>query len=125
MTHEHAYDPRSRRIVGALVLTALVLLAEFVRGLWTGSLALLSDSAHVFTDVFALGLSYLALRAVRLPADDHHTHGFHRMQVLEALANGATLVLIAFEIQREAWARLQHPEAVLVGPMLGIAVAGW
>lgn len=124
MTQEHEADPRARRFVAALVLTSLVFFAEFAGGLWTGSLALLSDSAHVFADVFALGLSYLALRAARLPADDHHTYGFHRMQVLAALANGTTLVLIAIEILREAWERLQHPEPVLVGPMLGIAVVG-
>lgn len=113
-----------RRFVLSLVLTGLILVAEVVGGLWTGSLALLSDAAHVFLDVFALGMSYLALRLAALPPDDRHTYGFHRMQVLAALLNGATLLLVAVEIFREAWARLQHPSPVLAGPMLVVAAVG-
>lgn len=124
MTHEHTTNIRESRFVFALILTGLIFFAEFFGGLWTGSLALLSDSAHAFMDVFALGLSYLALRAAALPANDKHTYGYHRMQVLAALFNGATLFLIAFEILREAWDRFQNPQPVLVGPMLIIAVIG-
>ena len=113
-----------RRFVLSLALTGLILLAEVAGGLWTGSLALLSDAAHVFLDVFALGMSYVALRLAALPADDRHTYGFHRLQVLAALANGATLLLVAFEIFREAWARFQHPVPVLAGPMLAVALIG-
>lgn len=124
MSHDHSTDIKENRFVLALALTGLIFLAEFIGGLWTGSLALLSDSAHVFMDAFALGLSYLAIRAAKLPANDRHTYGYHRMQVLAALVNGATLFLIAFEILREAWRRLQNPEPVLAGPMLVIAIIG-
>jgi cobalt-zinc-cadmium efflux system protein len=113
-----------RRFVLSLALTSLILVAEVVGGLWTGSLALLSDAAHVFLDVFALGMSYVALRLAARPADDRHTYGFHRLQVLVALVNGATLLLVAFEIFREAWARFQHPGPVLAGPMLVVALVG-
>ncbi|MCX7682979.1 MAG: cation diffusion facilitator family transporter [Anaerolineae bacterium] len=112
------------RLLLSLVLTGLILVAEFVGGLWTGSLALLSDAAHVFFDMFALGMSYLALRLAALPPDDRHTYGYHRWQVLAALLNGATLLLVAFEIFREAWERFQHPSPVLAGPMLAVAVVG-
>jgi len=124
MSHDHTNEIKENRFVLALILTGLIFLAEFIGGFWTGSLALLSDSAHVFMDAFALGLSYLALRAAKLPADDNHTYGFHRMQVLAALINGATLFLIAFEIMRQAWDRFRNPEPVLAGPMLVIAVIG-
>lgn len=124
MSHDHTTELKENRFVLALVLTGLIFFAEFIGGFWTHSLALLSDSAHVFMDAFALGLSYLAIRAAKLPADDKHTYGFHRMQVLAALTNGATLFLIAFEILREAWNRFQNPEAVQAGPMLVIAVIG-
>lgn len=123
MSHTHTHLTE-RRFVWSLVLTGLILAAEIAGGLWTGSLALLSDAAHVFLDVFALGLSYVALRLVALPPDDRHTYGFHRMQVLAALLNGVTLLLVAFEIFREAWARLQSPAPVLAGPMLVVAVVG-
>jgi len=113
-----------RRFVLSLVLTGLILVTEIAGGLWTGSLALLSDAAHVFLDAFALGMSYIALRLAALPPDDRHTYGFHRMQVLAALANGATLLLVAFEIFREAWERFRQPAPVLAGPMLAVAVVG-
>lgn len=112
------------RLVLSLSLTGLILVAEVVGGLWTGSLALLSDAAHVFLDMFALGLSYGAIRLAGLPATNRHTYGFHRMKVIAAFINGVTLLLVAFEIFRESWARLQNPEPVLAGPMLGVAVIG-
>lgn len=125
MSHHHNHThSKEKRFILALVLTGLIFLAELLGGLYTRSLALLSDSAHVFMDSFALGLSYLAIRAARLPADDRHTYGFHRMQVLAALVNGATLLLVAFEILREAWKRLQEPVTVLAGSMLVIAIIG-
>lgn len=120
----HSTPRTEHRLVIALILTGLILVAEVVGGLWTGSLALLSDAAHVFLDVFALGMSYLALRLAALPPDDRHTYGFHRWQVLAALLNGATLLLVAFEIFREAWARFQNPSPVLAGPMLAVAIVG-
>jgi cobalt-zinc-cadmium efflux system protein len=120
----HPHMPKENRFVFSLVLTGLIFLVEFIGGFWTGSLALLSDSAHVFLDAFALGLSYLAIRAASLPPNDRHTYGYHRLQVLAALANGATLLLIAVEILREAWSRFRHPAPVSAGPMLAIAVIG-
>jgi cobalt-zinc-cadmium efflux system protein len=122
--HDHPIENNSKKLFISIALTGLIFIAEFGGGLWTGSLALLSDSAHVFMDAFALGLSYLAIRAATLPADDRHTYGYHRMQVLAALANGATLLFISFEILKEAVNRFQNPEPVVAGPMLVIAVIG-
>ncbi len=120
----HTERSTERRFIWSLALTGLILAAEVVGGLWTGSLALLSDAAHVFLDIFALGMSYVALRLAALPPDDRHTYGFHRMQVLAALVNGATLLLVAFEIFREAWERFENPAPVLAGPMLIVAIVG-
>ena len=76
MTNDHMNEIKENRFILALVLTGLIFLVEFIGGFWTGSLALLSDSAYVFMDAFALGLSYLAIRAAKLPtvhlaATDH------------------------------------------------------
>jgi len=122
--HHHEDTNTGSRFLLSIGLTLAILIAEVAGGLWTGSLALLSDSAHVFMDTFALGLSYLAIRAAALPANDRHTYGYHRMQVLAALANGAILLLISFEILREAINRFHNPEPVVAGPMLVIAVIG-
>jgi len=124
LAHEHDDHKTQGRFVLAMALTSFTMVAQVVAGLWTGSLALLSDSAHVFLDLLALGMSYVALRLAAQPADDRHTYGFHRLQVLAALVNGATLLLVTFEIFREAWQRLRHPAPVLVGPMLVVAVIG-
>ncbi len=113
-----------RRFILALILTGLILVAEVVGGLVTHSLALLSDAGHVLLDMLALGMSYAALRLAARPADDRHSYGFHRFQVLAALANGVLLFLMAFGILREAWARFRSPEPVLAGPMLIVAVIG-
>ena len=122
--HDHHLENNSKKLFFSIALTGLIFFAEFGGGLWTGSLALLSDSAHVFMDAFALGLSYLSIRVATLPANDRHTYGYHRMQVLAALANGATLLFISFEILKEAINRFQNPEPVVAGPMLLIAVIG-
>lgn len=113
-----------RRFIISLVLTLLVLVAEVAGGLWTGSLALLSDSAHVFMDIFALGLSFLALKLSSLPADDRHTYGYHRLEVLAALINGITLGAIAVGIWWEAYQRWQAPQEIRGLEMFAIATVG-
>jgi len=113
-----------KRFLISIGITLAILLAEVLGGFWTGSLALLSDAAHVFMDVFALTLSYFALRLSSLPPDDRHTYGFHRLEVLAALINGVTLGVIAIEIFSESWARWQNPQPVKSMEMLVIAAIG-
>ncbi len=113
-----------RRFILSIGLTSCILIAEVIGGLWTGSLALLSDSAHVFMDIFALGLSYAALRLSSLPADDRHTYGYHRLEVFAALANGLTLAVISIGIFWESYQRWQNPEPIKSVDMLIIAVIG-
>lgn len=122
--HTNQEQNNRSKLFISMALTGIIFFAEFVGGLWTGSLALLSDSAHVFMDVFALGLSYLAIHVSELPADGRHSYGFHRMQVLAALVNSATLLLISFEILREAINRIKNPQPVEAGLMLVIAIIG-
>lgn len=120
----HPNKTLENKFVISMVFTFAILIAEVVGGFWTGSLALLSDAAHVFMDIFALGLSYLALRLSALPADDRHTYGFHRLEVLAALINGVTLGAIAIEIFSESWKRWLNPEPIKSVEMLVIAVIG-
>jgi len=122
--HDHGPGGIERRFLLSLALTGVIFFAELVGGLLTRSLALLSDAAHVFLDVFALALSYVAIRLASLPPNDRHTYGYHRLRVLAALANGATLLLVSFEIFREAIRRFPNPEPILAGPMLIVAVIG-
>lgn len=120
----HSNKAVENRFILSMLLTAAILVAELIGGFWTGSLALLSDAAHVFMDVFALVLSYLALRLSALPADDRHTYGFHRLEVIAALINGVTLGAIAIEIFTESWTRWFSPEPIKSAEMMVIAVIG-
>lgn len=120
----HPNKSLENRFILSIVLTTIILVAEIIGGYWTGSLALLSDAAHVFMDVFALVLSYVALRLSALPADDRHTYGYHRFEVLAALINGVALGVISIEIFSEAVTRWQNPAPIKSGEMLIIAVIG-
>ena len=113
-----------KRFVISISLTLIIFFGEVIGGLISGSLALLSDAAHVFMDVFALALSYAALRLSTRPADDRHTFGWHRLEVLAALANGLTLLVISIGIGWEAYRRFLEPEPVRGPLMLVIAVIG-
>lgn len=124
MSDNHLDSSISRGFILAIALTAVTLVAEVAGGFWTNSLALLSDAAHVFMDLFALVLSLLAIRLASQPATDTRTYGWHRAEILASLVNGLTLLLIAVGILHEAWERLQHPEAVKSKEMFVIAVIG-
>ena len=108
----------------AIALTAVTLAAEVAGGIWTNSLALLSDAAHVFLDLFALVLSLAAVQLARLPTSERHTFGFHRSEVFASFINGSTVFLMGLGILYEAWGRFGEPQPVKSGPMLLIAVIG-
>lgn len=114
----------ARRFILAIALTSLTLAAEVIGGLWTNSLALLSDAAHVFLDLFALILSLAAIRLAALPASDTRTFGWHRAEVFASFINGVTVFLMAIGIFYEAGVRFLHPEEVKSLPMLIIATVG-
>ncbi len=97
---------------------------EIAGGIWAGSLALLSDAAHVFMDVFALALSLGALLLARRPADERRTYGWHRAEVFAALINGLTLMAVAAFIVVEGVGRLLEPTPVKGVGLLIIAAAG-
>jgi cobalt-zinc-cadmium efflux system protein len=125
MTAHHTSDQVvSRKLLLAIGLTVITLIAEIIGGVWTNSLALLSDAAHVFMDVFALSLSLLAIRFSARPATERRTFGLHRLEILASLINGATLLVIAGGILYAATGRLLHPEAVKSREMFVIAVIG-
>ncbi len=108
----------------AIILTILTLVAEVAGGIWTNSLALLSDAAHVFLDIFALILSQAAIRLAAYPASDTRTFGWHRMEVFASFINGASVFLIALGIFYEAWGRIFQPEEIKSLPMFIIAAIG-
>jgi cobalt-zinc-cadmium efflux system protein len=114
----------SKRLLFAIILTTITLVAEIAGGLWSNSLALLSDAGHVFLDLFALLLSLGAIKLAAQPVNEKHSYGLHRAEVLAALFNGLTVLLMAMAILYEGGKRLLSPEEVKTIPMLIIAVLG-
>lgn len=117
-----------QRITGkfkiAIALTSVTLVAEVAGGFWTNSLALLSDAAHVFLDLFALVLSLVAVQLASQPTSERHTFGLHRSEVFASFINGLTVFVMGIGILYEAWGRFAEPQEVKSGPMLVIAVIG-
>lgn len=122
--HEPATPPKRRPLALALAITVVFLVVEVVGGLLTNSLALLADAGHMATDAAALALALVAVWLARRPATPARSFGFYRAEVLAALANAATLIVICFFIFWEAIQRLIEPPAVDTLPMLVIAVLG-
>lgn len=108
----------------AFGLTLLYMVAEVVGGLATGSLALLSDAAHMGTDVVGLGMALAAIHLASRPSPAYRTYGTYRLEVLAALANSALLFGVAGYVLYEAYQRLREPPEVLGVPMLVVAVVG-
>src|SRR5262249_30966318 len=107
-----------------LAISSVLFVTELVGGWMTNSLALVTDAAHMFTDVAALALALFALWVAGRPASDSKTFGYARAEILAALVNGIVLCVLVLLIVLEAWTRLQDPPAVHAGGMLAIAVAG-
>ena len=114
----------SRRLALALTITAIYFFAEVLGGLWTNSLALLSDAGHMFSDTAALGLSLCAFQIARRPATSKKTYGYQRLEILAALINGLVLWLVVGVIFTEAYRRFLNPPEVRTIGMLVIAAVG-
>ncbi|HLQ62534.1 MAG TPA: cation diffusion facilitator family transporter [Candidatus Acidoferrales bacterium] len=106
----------------AFLLTALILAVEVLSGWVAGSLALLADAGHVLTDVIALGLAWFAVEQAKRPSDSARTYGYHRVGILAAMVNGASLIVIVAWIAYEAVGRLQHPRPVSGGLVVAAAL---
>jgi cobalt-zinc-cadmium efflux system protein len=123
--HGHAHDDggNARRLVVVLVLTALYMLAEAIGGWLSHSLALIADAGHMLSDVAALGLSLFAVWISRRPPTPARSYGYHRTEILAALANAATLIAISVWVCVEAYHRLSEPPEI-AGRMVMVIAAG-
>lgn len=122
--HAHHRETGSRRLVFVLAITAAFMVIELVGGLIANSLALMADAGHMLSDVAALGLSVFALALARRPPTPDKSYGYLRIEILAALVNGVTLVVISLLILWQAWQRFRQPEPIEGGLMLGVASAG-
>ncbi|MCZ7379804.1 cation diffusion facilitator family transporter [Micromonospora sp. WMMC250] len=129
--HDHgqqamrAGEKHKGRLWAAFALLLAFMLVEAVAAWLTGSLALLSDAGHMFTDVLGIGMALAAITAAsRASREGQRTFGLYRTEVLAALANAVLLFGVAIYVLIEAVRRFAEPPHVLAGPMLAVAVAG-
>jgi len=114
----------SKRLKIVLAIVLVVMVAEIVGGLISGSLALLGDAGHMLVDALALGLALFAITIARRPATPTKTYGYHRVEIIAALANGTILVLVSLYIFYEAYQRFSEPPSVQAPLMLLVAAIG-
>lgn len=123
--HGHAHRQGTRRtLIWSLIVTILFVAAEAAAGWWSGSLALLSDAGHNFTDAFGLVLAAAAFTLDSRPGDDVKTFGYQRSGVLAAFLNALMLVVFSVWLIWESYLRLLHPEPVADQVMLIVASIG-
>jgi len=124
--HEHAAPAsgRSRKLLFAFVLTALMMVAEAAGGVYSGSLALLADAGHMMVDALALLLAFVGVWMATRPADARRSFGYGRMEVLIGFVNALSQFVLVGWIFYEAVIRLLHPGQILSGVMLVVAVIG-
>jgi cobalt-zinc-cadmium efflux system protein len=120
----NSHQQKSKILWISVYLLAGLLIAEWSVGLWSRSLSLQADAGHILSDVTALVISLLATALTQKPATNKATFGNQRLEVLAALINGFSLIVIAIFITWEAVHRWQNPEPILGLPMLSIAVFG-
>jgi cobalt-zinc-cadmium efflux system protein len=131
--HDHAPAAGGIRSAGhrrllaiSLTLTATIMVVQVVGAILTGSLALLADAAHMFTDASALVIALIAATVAARPADDRRTFGYQRAEVFGALINAIILIVLSGWVGIEAIGRLLNPGEVEVagGLMLVVAAVG-
>jgi cobalt-zinc-cadmium efflux system protein len=124
----HALEARRedsrKRLIVALAINVVMLLAEAVGGVITGSLAVLADAGHLLSDVGSIVLALIAARLAARPATGRRTFGYQRSEVLAALANGLTLVAVSVFIGVEAIGRFSDPPTIEGGGVLALGIFG-
>lgn len=123
--HHQGSGSRSRRsLILTLGLVIVYMIAELIGGWLSGSLALLADAGHMLSDAAALALSLFALWIARRPPTPRQTWGYYRSEILAALVNGATLVVISIFILIEAFERFRDPAPVNAPLLMAVAAGG-
>lgn len=117
-------DRKKNALRMAIGLSLLGFVGQLIGSFYTGSLALLGDTAHLFTDLFSLVVSLVAIILATRPATQVRSFGLYRLEVLAAFLNGVLLVLVGVGLIYEAIERLRDPSPVLALPLVGIAALG-
>lgn len=123
--HSHSHnDLKGRNLLISILLNILITASQVIGGLVSGSLALLSDALHNFSDVLSLVVSYVANKLAKKEASFNRTFGYKRAEILAAFINASTLIIVAILLIIEAVKRFQHPEAIKSGLVIWLSLLG-
>ncbi|APY10962.1 cation transporter [Seonamhaeicola sp. S2-3] len=126
-THNHSHshtDLKGRNLFISIFLNILITASQIIGGLVSGSLALLSDALHNFSDVLSLLVSYIANRLTKKKASAYRTFGYKRAEILAAFINAATLVIVAVLLIIEAVKRFQNPQEIESNLVIWLSLLG-
>lgn len=128
--HNHSHEVKGKNLLFSIILNVVITLAQLIGGIVSGSLALISDALHNFSDVLSLVFSFVAHKLSRRKASLNQTFGLKRAEILAAFVNAATLIIVAFILIYGAIERFFNPQAiesklVIWLALLGIVVNGF
>ena len=123
--HSHSHpDLKGRNLFISILLNILITVSQVIGGIVSGSLALLSDALHNFSDVLSLVVSYIANKLAKKEASTHRTFGYKRAEILAAFINASTLIIVAVLLIIEAVKRFQNPEAIESNLVIWLSLLG-
>ena len=122
--HEHNTEVSGIRLLITILLNLIITVTEIIGGIISGSLSLISDALHNFSDGIAIVISYIAIRMNHKPKSVHYTFGLKRAQIIAAIINSSVLVVISLYLFYEAYQRFISPEPVKGGLMIIVALIG-
>jgi len=122
--HIHKHEVQGKNLVLSILLNLLITVAQVVGGVISGSLALISDALHNFSDVLSLVFSWIAHKLSRRKASLEHTFGYKRAELIAAFVNASTLVIVAFILIYGAVGRLINPHPIQSGLVIWLALLG-
>ena len=122
--HDHTEGTSEKNLFITMLLNFLITVVEIVGGIVSGSLSLISDAIHNFSDGIAILVSYAAIRLSKRPRTLKYTFGLKRAEILAAIINASTLIIISFFLIKEAIERFSNPTPIAGNLMLIVAVVG-
>ena len=131
MAHNHAHshshshpDLKGRKLLLSIFLNILITIAQVIGGIISGSLSLISDALHNFSDVLSLAVSYVADRYSKKDASVEKTFGYKRAEIIAAFVNSGTLIIVAVYLIYEAILRFANPQPIESGLVIWLAILG-
>lgn len=129
MSHNHSHNPSNETSEKNLIITTalnlFITIVQIVGGIISGSLSLISDAMHNFSDAIAIIITFIALRLGKKPRTPKYTFGLKRAEIIAAVINASTLIIICFFLIREAIERLNNPNEIEGNLMLAVAIIGF